>query len=111
MGYARSPFGFFERYLRFVVGLHEEDIQLVIKRYNWNFVTYESAPGIYSLKDTSEVVYTKIDQKGTPKTEYDDISIKQNFLLTRFGSTFGTLGCDEKTFLITFSVYKLVMKL
>ena len=33
MGYARSPFRDFESYVRIVVGLHEDDIQLTIKQY------------------------------------------------------------------------------
>ena len=44
MGYARSPFRDFENYLRVVVGLHENDIQLILKQYNSNFVTYELSP-------------------------------------------------------------------
>ena len=39
MAYARSLFRDFEQYLRFVVGLKEEDIQFISKQYNSNFVT------------------------------------------------------------------------
>ena len=46
MGYARSPFQDFESYLRIVVVLDEDDIQLILKQYNSNFVTYEMPPGI-----------------------------------------------------------------
>ena len=49
--YARSAFREFERYLRFVIGLDEDDIQLILKPYNSNFVTYNLAPGIYTNKD------------------------------------------------------------
>ena len=31
LGYARSQFRDFESYLRIVVGLHEEDLQLILK--------------------------------------------------------------------------------
>ena len=41
MCYARSPFRYFESYLKIVVGLKEDDIQLILKQYNSNFVTYE----------------------------------------------------------------------
>ena len=96
MGYARSPFRDFESYLRIVVGLDEDDIQLILKQYNSNFVTYEKLPGIYSVKDISEVVYTMGDHEGTLKIEYNDIHMKTKPILKRFGGTFGTLRLDEK---------------
>ena len=40
MGYARSPFGDSESYLRVVVGLDEDDIQLSLTQCNSNFVNY-----------------------------------------------------------------------
>ena len=49
--YARSAFRDFERCLRFVIGLDEDDIQLILKPYNSNFVTYKLTPGIYTNKD------------------------------------------------------------
>ena len=45
MGYARSLFRDFESYLRIVVGLEENDIQLILKQYNEKFITYELDPG------------------------------------------------------------------
>ena len=56
IGYARSPFRDFECYLRIVVGMDEEDFQLILKQYNSPFVTYELSPGIYLIKDISEAV-------------------------------------------------------
>ena len=41
MGYARSPFRDFESYLRIVIGLEEDNIQLILKQYNEKFITYE----------------------------------------------------------------------
>ena len=41
MGCARSPFRVLESYLGIVVGLDQDDIQLILKQYNSNFVTYE----------------------------------------------------------------------
>ena len=76
MGYARSPFRDFESYLRMVVGLDEDDIQLVLKQYNSNFVVYGLFPGIYAIKDNAEVVYTMEDHEGTLGNEYEDISMK-----------------------------------
>ena len=72
MGYARSPFRDFESYLRIVVGLDEDDIQLLLKQYNSNFVTYELSPGIYTYEDISEAVYTTGDHEKTSQVEYDD---------------------------------------
>ena len=102
MGYARSSFRDFESYLRIVVGLDEDVILLILKQYNSNFVTYELSPGIYSIKDISEVVYTMGDHEGTLQIEYDDIRMKTKPILTRFGGTFGTLRFDERSFFNTF---------
>ena len=49
MGYARSLFRDFESYLRIVVGLEEDDIQLILKQYNEKFFTYELDPGNYTI--------------------------------------------------------------
>ena len=53
VGYARSPFRDFERYRRIVVGLDDDGIQLILKQYNTNFITYEISPDFYSIKDNS----------------------------------------------------------
>ena len=37
MGYARILFRHFERYLRIVVGLDEDDFKLILKQYHSNF--------------------------------------------------------------------------
>ena len=52
-GYARSPSRGFEAFFRLAVGLDEDDLQLVSKQYNSNFVTHEIPPGIYSIEDFS----------------------------------------------------------
>ena len=82
MGYNRSPIRDFESYLRIVIGLDEDDIQLILKQYNEKFITYELSPGIYTIKDFSEAVHTIGDHKGTLKIEYDDISMKTKPILT-----------------------------
>ena len=99
MGYARSPFRDFESYLRFVVGLDEDDIQLILKQYNANFVTFDLDPGNYTIEDIQKSVYPLGDNEGTLQIEYDALSKKTKPILTRFGSTFGTLKIDD-TFLI-----------
>ena len=80
MGYARSPFPNFDAYFRIVVGLDEEDIELLLKHYISDFVTCELAPGIYSIKDFSEAVYTIGDPEATLQIEYDGISMKTKVL-------------------------------
>ena len=57
MGYARSPFRDFESYLRIVVGLEEDNIQLILKQYNEKFVFYELEPGNYMIEDIQKSVY------------------------------------------------------
>ena len=101
MGYARSLFRDLESYLRIVVGLGEEDIQLTLKQYISNFVTYEITPCIYSIKDSSEAVYNMGDHEGTLKIEHDDISMKRKLILTLFGGIFRTLRVDQKSFFNT----------
>ena len=46
MDYARSSFRDLEGYLRIVVRLDEDDIQITLKQYNSIFDTYELSPGI-----------------------------------------------------------------
>ena len=101
MGYARSPFRDFESYLRIVVGLDDDDIRLILKQYNANFVTYELSPGIYTIKDISEAVQPLGDHEGTNKIEYDDNTMKTKFIFTRLALTFGTLRFDEESFFHT----------
>ena len=50
LGYSRSLFRGFESYLRFVVGLDEEDIQLFLEQYNSHFITYELTPALIQFK-------------------------------------------------------------
>ena len=91
MGYARSPFRDFESYLRIVVGLDEEDIKKILKQYNSNFISYEIVPGIFSIKDISEAVYTMGDHEKTLQIDYDVISVKTKPNLTLFGGTSGNV--------------------
>ena len=55
LGYARSPFQDFESYLRFVVGLDKDDIQLSLKQCISHFITYQTIPGIYTNKDIARL--------------------------------------------------------
>ena len=101
MGYTRSPFRDFESYLRIVIGLEEDDIRLISKQYNEKFVTYELEPGNYTIEDLQEVVFPLGDHEGTLQIEYDGLNKKVKLILSRFGSTFGTLRFDEKSFFDT----------
>ena len=93
-GYGRFLFLDFESYLRIVVGLDENDIQLILKQNNAKFVTYELDPGIYTNEDLQEAVYRLGDHEGTLQIGYDDLNKKTKLHLTRFGSTFGILRFD-----------------
>ena len=100
LGYVRSPFRDYESYLRFIVGLDEEDIHLVLKQFNSNFVTFELCAGIYTIENRSEAVYTMGDHEETLKIEHDDITFKTKLSLKRFGGTFGTLRFDEESLFV-----------
>ena len=74
--YARSLLRENESYLRNIVDLDENDIQLILKQYNPNFVTYEIPSGIYSINGISLPLYTKGNHDGTIQIGYDDITMK-----------------------------------
>ena len=99
--YARSPFRDFESFLRMTGDLDEDDIQLILKQYNSNFVTYELDTGNYTIEDLQKAVYSLGDHEGTFQIEFDDSNKKVKLILTRFGDTFGTLRFDEKSFFYT----------
>ena len=105
MGYARSPFRDFVSYLRIVVGLEEDNIRLILKQNNEKFVTYDFDPGNYTIEDNQKSVYPLGDHEGNLQVEYDDLNKKVKFILTRFGSTFGTLRFDKKSFFHTLLGY------
>ena len=102
------PFLDFESYLRIVVGLDEDDIQLILNQNIATFVTYELDPGIYKIQELQEAVHLLGDHEGTLQIEYDDISMKTNFILKRLGGTSGNLSFQEKLFfdsLLRFTPY------
>ena len=101
MGYARSQFRDFESYLRIIVGLEGDDIQLILKQYNEKFITYELDLGNYMIEDIQKAVSPLGDHEGTLQIEYDDLNKKVKLILSRFGETFGTLRFDKKSFFHT----------
>ena len=81
--------------------MKKKQIQLILEQYNEQFVTYELEPGNYTIEDLQKAVYPLGDHEGTLQIEYDDLNKKTKLILTRFGSTFGTLGFDKKSFFHT----------
>ena len=101
LGFVRSPFRDFESYLRVVVCLDEEDIQLLLKQYNSHFITYELSPGIFTIQDISHAIHTFSGHEGRLPIEHDDINTKTKINLTRYGESFMSLRFDKKSFFIT----------
>ena len=77
MGHARSPFREYESYLGILVGLFEDDIQLISKQYNSNFNGYEKSNGIYSIKCISDVFYTMGVHEGILQIKKNDTGLKK----------------------------------
>ena len=102
LGYARSLFRDFESYLTIVVGLHQEDIQLILKEYNSHSITHELTPRFYTIQDISDAIQTFSGHMEIIQIEYDDISMKTKFILKYFGGqkmiVLGTLRFDERSF-------------
>ena len=105
LGYASPLFRDFDSYLRIVVGLDEEDIQLILKEYNSHFITYKLTPGIYSIQDISDTLHTFSEHTDTIQIEYDVISMKTKIILEYIGGrkmfALGMLRFDERSFLHT----------
>ena len=105
LGYTRSPFRDFESYLRIVVGLDGEDIQLFLKQNNSHFVTYESTPGTYTIQDISDNVHTFSGHSEIIHIEEDDITMKIKIILKYIAGqkkfALGTLRFDDGSFFRT----------
>ena len=99
MGYGRSLFRDFESYLRIVIGLDEDCIQLILKK-NANFVTYDLDTANCTIEDIQKTLYPlgDHDHEGTSQAEYDDFNKKIKPIFTRFGGAFGTLRFDKHSF-------------
>ena len=105
LGYSRSLFRDLESYLRIVIGLDEEDIQLILKQYNSHFVTYELTPGIYTIRDISDTFHTFSGHSEKIEIEYDDTTMKTKIISKYKGGqrnfSLETLRFDEKSFFRT----------
>ena len=104
-GYCASSFQDFESYLRFLIGLDEEDIQLILKEYNSHFITYQLTPGIYTMQDISDAIKTFSGHEVTIELVYDDITkratIVLKFKVKKEKFALGTLRFDKQSFFHT----------
>ena len=79
---------------------------MILKENNSHFITYELSPGIYTIKDISDVVQTFSGHSDIIEIEYNDISMITKLILKykdfreNFGS--GTLRFDKKSFFDSF---------
>ena len=102
-GYYRSVFQDFENYLRTEVNLVEDDIELVLDKYNSSFITSELTPGIHTYKDLSKALFN-ILQSEYPSSDseilirLDDITRKTK-LVVRPGII--AIRFDEKSYFST----------
>ena len=101
-GYPRSVFQDFESYLRTEIDLVEDDIRLVLDKFNSRFFTYELEPSIYTYKDISQALFN-ILQLEYPASDseilirLDDIT-RKNKLVVRQGII--AIRFDKKSFLV-----------
>ena len=105
LGYCSSSFRDFQSYLRLVVGLDEENIQLILKEYNSHFITSQLTPGIYTIQDISDAIKTFSGHEETIELEYDDIT-KRATIVLKFKNgkekfALGTLRFDKQSFFHT----------
>ena len=105
-GYCASSFRDFESYLRLVIGLDEEYIQLTLKEYNSHFITYQLTPGIYTMQDISGAIKTFSSHEVTIELVYDDIT-KRATIVLKFKDekekfALGTLRFDKQFFFILY---------
>ena len=88
----------------------EKDIQLILKQYNSHFTTYKTSPGIYSIKDITEVLSRgfknefEIRGKMRPNVKYDKsdsniIESDNNTMRTKLIVNYDTMTMrfDEKS--------------
>ena len=85
-GYPSYVFQDLESYPRTVLDLVEDDIRLVLDKYNSSFVTYELTPVIHTFKDLSEVLYNNFQLKYPESSseilnKFDDITRKTKLVV------------------------------
>ena len=92
----------FENFLRTQIDLVEDDIKVVLDKYNSSFITYELEPGFYSFKHITDALFTSLQlEYPAPSNaiviEFDDNTRKIK-LVVRNGII--AIRFDEKSFLI-----------
>ena len=108
LGFARSPFRGFESYLRIVVGLDEDDIQLTLKQNKSNFITYELSPGTCTIKVFQRLFTQWVIMKNLYKLNMMILVCEQIFL-NSFWWNFGALSFDETSFFKTFFGFFIIL--
>ena len=103
LGYPRSVFQDFESYLRTENDLVEDDIRLVLNKYNSNFITSGLDPGNYTFKDLSENLFNILQHEYPSSNskivfEFDDITMKTKLFVK---SGIIAIRFDEKMFFST----------
>ena len=81
----------------------EDDIKLVLDKYNSSFITYKLQPGIYTFKDISEALLKILQPEyegyhNAIEIEFDDITMKTK-LVVRSGIV--AIRFDEQSFFHT----------
>ena len=114
MNYTQSSIRDLETYLRILPGLKELDNQLILKQYISKFITYEISPGVYRIRDLSEVLSRgfkeefEIRGEIQPKTKHDksdsfivecDNNTMKTILIVRH--EINAMEFDEKSFFST----------
>ena len=115
--YVHSPFREFESYIRIVVGLNEDDIRVILKQYNSEFITHKIYSCAYTFKDLSEVLSrcfeNEFEIRGGTRPNHkndksDSIIIDSDNLSwinkLRLGPQMNVMRFDIKSFLIQSSV-------
>ena len=105
-GYCASSFRDFESCLRLLIGLDEEDIQLILKEYNSHFITYQLTAGIYTMQDISDAIKTFSGHGVTIELVYDEITRRATIVLKfkdeKEKFALGTLRFDKQSFFILY---------
>ena len=109
-GCTRSIFQDCESFLRTEVHLIEDDIRLVLDKYNSCFIASEITSGIYTFKDHSELLLRN-SQLGfdgfnnSANNEFNDISMRSKMIVT---PDIIALWFDEKSFSVVSYVSTLI---
>ena len=101
--YKSSIFQDLESFLRTEADLVDDDINLILDEYISNFINYETPPGIYSIKDLSQVLSRdlRIDNNNNSHSitiESDDITMKTKLVVH---TKIIAISFDDKSFFST----------